>query len=84
MIMDRKVDIENMGMDNQKITMTKKHYVMIAEAIKRTHEGLMYAPVNPAERFLAVEMITKAICSKFVSDNPLNFKADLFMKACGF
>lgn len=57
--------------------MTRKDYRLIAEEIKHVVEldNTLAAP--------ALRMLVSRLCTKLHEDNP-NFKAEVFVKACGF
>ncbi len=59
--------------------MTRKDYVLIAEAIKRANENWEgFAP----EAALAIEGLAKSLSVQLVIDNP-NFDRARFLEACG-
>jgi hypothetical protein len=62
--------------------MTKKDYIIIAQAIKTSLTGLSYASVNMGETNRCVETIAKNLCGYLLKDNN-KFDTTRFLQACG-
>lgn len=58
--------------------MTRKDYVLLAEALKEAH-----AYAIDAARRLGVMSAAHHVCDALANDNPRNFDRDRFLKACG-
>jgi len=58
--------------------MTKKHFIMLAGAIKETRDTI--SPENTGAA--ALEMLTRRLCAKLRRENPY-FDEQRFLKACG-
>jgi hypothetical protein len=57
--------------------MSRKDYVLIAEAIKISKEA------NPEEQSNCLAYLVGNLQARLLRENP-NFKEDIFRKACGF
>jgi hypothetical protein len=65
------------------MSMTRKHYVEVAETIKRSVEwSADETPVRKAARLQAAQEIANGMANMFAYDNG-RFDRDRFMNACG-
>lgn len=69
-------------MANKNDAMTKKHYVMIAQAINAQKlEAEKFYDYKPA--VIALKELSHVLAGKFKENNPL-FDSKKFLNACGF
>ncbi len=62
--------------------MTKKDYVLIAQAIKESHTALCYATTSRGETDRAIEITAQVLASYLKKENP-KFNSYIFERACG-
>ena len=61
--------------------MTKKHYIIIAKAIKDSRYSLAYASVNMGETERSLEIVARTLSIALWNDNH-KFSPERFLKAC--
>ena len=62
--------------------MSKKDYILIAEAIKSAQTSLLYATTNAGETRRSVEHVAQNLAFTLAIENPL-FNTERFLSACG-
>ena len=61
--------------------MTKKDYILLANAISQAKTSLLYATVNAGETKRSIETIIEILGNELKKDNP-RFDYDKFSQAC--
>lgn len=62
--------------------MTKKDYILQAEAIRDSKSALEYASLNLGETQRAIQVVAYTLANRLQKDNP-KFDKNRFITACG-